>query len=265
MCGPVWPSQGGYAAVTAHDVYAQLGARQGGTSGPVFGPELHVPVGNVILYPDTYAIRFRNYSPGQVAVVSAALFSKAEAVLTLTSGGVSAPASATNVTRIAQFVGSGAAIDFPNIPATYSHLLIIGQVHVTPASGFTLELTLNNDTGANYHTQLATGNAGTPGAAETLAGTSVPVNVSNSNYGKGNFMLVIPNYSLQGSGGAANAFMVLGLAGDISAGWASSGSLSARNVVGWWQAGGGTVINRVSMFPSAGSFIESNVTIYGIP
>lgn len=80
-------SNGGYFAVTGNDVYVELAY---GRQGAIFWTEpVHVSPGNGILQPGTAGVRFRNYTPGQVATVSAGLSSRSEPSLQLTAAGVS--------------------------------------------------------------------------------------------------------------------------------------------------------------------------------
>ncbi len=81
----VFQSNGGYFAVTGNDCYAKLAY---GNRGQVdWTPEVHVPIGNGQLYPGTVGIQFRNYTQGATSVVSAALSTKNEPVLSIGAGG----------------------------------------------------------------------------------------------------------------------------------------------------------------------------------
>ena len=87
----VYGSSGGYMAVTANDVYCQL--QYGDQGQEVWTDELHVPIGSGVLFANTIGIRFRNYTPGSNAVVSAALSSPQEPSLAIGAGGVATPST----------------------------------------------------------------------------------------------------------------------------------------------------------------------------
>lgn len=96
--GPVWLSAGGYFALAGQDAWYQLGWKPKGTTDISWTEEVHVPVGNGIIYPGTIAVRFRNYVAGQTAVVSAAISSRDEPVVTIAAGGVATPSSTAMLT-----------------------------------------------------------------------------------------------------------------------------------------------------------------------
>jgi hypothetical protein len=87
-------SNGGYFTVTGNDAYVQLGYSPDGHGVFVeWTPAVHVGTGNGILAAGTRGIRFRNYTAGSVATVSAGLSEPAEPALQLTSAGVTSSAA----------------------------------------------------------------------------------------------------------------------------------------------------------------------------
>lgn len=110
-CGPVVSSNGGYFTIVDNDVYAQLGSKASGVSDVAWGPEVHVPVCNGTLFPDTYAVRFRNYRAGHTATLSAALFAAAQPALTI-GAATSVLSGTVNVQHNGALVGTQPTIDF---------------------------------------------------------------------------------------------------------------------------------------------------------
>lgn len=86
-------SNGGYASVITNDVYVQVAYLAAAGGSLEWTPAVHVGPGNIILEKGTRGIRFRNYTAGKVAVVSAGLSEPLEPALQLTSGGVSSSGS----------------------------------------------------------------------------------------------------------------------------------------------------------------------------
>ena len=95
--GPIYESNGGYFIIAAQDVFMQLGYQQGGTRDFIWTPEVHVPLGNGVLYKGTVTARFRNYTAGSNATVSGALYYKTQPLFTIAAGGVATPSTATGV------------------------------------------------------------------------------------------------------------------------------------------------------------------------
>lgn len=72
----LWGSSGGYFIVTVADVYMQL---EFGELGQTWWTnEFHVAVGNGEIDPGTLGVRFRSYTSGKPATVTATLFGEAE-------------------------------------------------------------------------------------------------------------------------------------------------------------------------------------------
>lgn len=107
----VFNSNGGYFVVSGADAFMQL--QYGGKGTSFFTNEVHVPVGNGILQPLTQGIRFRNYTAGSTATVSAGLSENAEPNIILTAGGQATPTpvATVNVQHNSVLVGTEPTLD----------------------------------------------------------------------------------------------------------------------------------------------------------
>lgn len=72
----VWRSNGGSFVVTVNDVFMEL--QYGNLGQTYWTDEVHVPVGNGILSPGTVGVRFRNWTSGKNATITAVLASEVE-------------------------------------------------------------------------------------------------------------------------------------------------------------------------------------------
>lgn len=77
----VWNSAGGYFVITVADVFMQLEYGEIGTQ--QWTNEVHVPVGNGILNQGTIGVRFRSYTSGTPATVTAALAGETEPAIVI--------------------------------------------------------------------------------------------------------------------------------------------------------------------------------------
>lgn len=152
-------SNGGFFSVTANDAYVSLGFKQADGLTIAWTPEVHVSAGNGILQRGTYGIRFRNYTAGSVAIVSAGLSEPAEPALQLTAGGISTPTS-TSVMRVIsdqRLTVDNATVTFDNIDQTYAHLVLKIKARRNAAGVGAMNLQFNADVAANYRFQLVFG------------------------------------------------------------------------------------------------------------
>lgn len=170
-------SSGGYFSVANFDAYAQLGyvPRPGPPRGGiVWTPQFHVTVGNGILAAGTHGIRFRNYTPGLVALVSAALSEPYEPPVQLAASGSAQPQTvAMQLIQTQLLTAAANAVTFQNIPQTFTHLLLV--VHAQSVGAFNFEgqrLRFNGDGGNNYDETTLDG-SGPPAAVATAANANV--------------------------------------------------------------------------------------------
>jgi hypothetical protein len=157
--------------------------------------------------------------------------------------------------------GSAPSFDLTAIPATFNHLLLLIQGRGdTAATSTTVLLRFNNDSGANYDTELITGSGAAVATGEIVAGTSAQIADITANTGPasvfGAFTIWIPNYA--GTTAQKNAF---------SSGGHKTTSLSGgifnRNYSCFWRSA--AAINRITLTPGAGNFVAgSRVTLYGL-
>jgi hypothetical protein len=159
---------------------------------------------------------------------------------------------------LAEATGAAASYDFTSIPQVWTHLLVVAFV-LDGAGGSldALNIRFNNDTAANYYYQRLRGEASTASASETLAATSAVIgNVpAVSTAGFSSIALWIPNYAaVQKHTYTSQSFGNYGI---------SSGNLRLDYFGGYWNSA--AAINRVTVFPGAGSFVDGSIaTLYGM-
>jgi hypothetical protein len=125
-----------------------------------------------------------------------------------------------------------------------------------------LLIRFNNDSGANYDTQLLLGNAATVTASETFAATSAaarsscpprrpPPGVAAMG------TLVIPDY-------IDTNWNKVGLLTQAHKGGTSTGTIVQYNEAIFWRSS--AAINRITLTPGAGAWAaNSRVTLWGLP
>lgn len=258
-------SSGGYFNVSGNDVWMEV---QYGIQGQTnFTDEVHIPIGGGVLVKGTTGVRFRNFVAGSPAVVTAALSEKTEPPIQIAATGQSSTGSTTSAMQLIQTLGPlavpQASFDFAAIPATFKHLLIVGQARSTNASPSQLiQMRFNADVGANYDyneafnrtagvgNRVAAANGffvvGEASAALDAAASASPLEIS------------IPNYSLNTLRKQFRA-----------KGWAkNNGDADATNFMildaaGEWRSA--AIINEVTLFQPAGNFdIGSLFSLYGL-
>jgi len=156
--------------------------------------------------------------------------------------------------------GAAASIDLTSIPSTFAHLLV--EVYArsdTVATVAAFNCRLNNDSGANYDAQNASGVAAAASAGESFAATSIgfpgvpaasaPANVF------GGYVIFIPNYAT-----TANNKLILALGG-LKTGTAT-GTLTVDARAGFWRSS--AAINRLTFTPGGNLVAGSRVTLYGM-
>lgn len=107
ILGPIINSNGGYCNIEDNPVYAEYAYTQDGSAaGIVWGDPVPLPVGPIILAPGTVGVRFRNYTPGQNAVVFGSLSFPREPQVQITSGGIATAGSSSEITGRLSSLGS---------------------------------------------------------------------------------------------------------------------------------------------------------------
>jgi hypothetical protein len=66
--------RGGYINISVADVYCQVETDIDGQGDPQWGTEIHVPIGTAHIIGKSTGVRFRSYTPGFPATVSAGIF-----------------------------------------------------------------------------------------------------------------------------------------------------------------------------------------------
>lgn len=149
--------------------------------------------------------------------------------------------------------------DFLAIAGTYKHLQIELQVRATNAAATIIAIRFNNDSAANYGSQILQANAGVASAAESIGATdgrigSCPGTASGAS---GAMTLHIPNYA---AATLSKVFIATGGRYDGT----GAGSTILEHTFGWWN--NTAAVARVTIFPGAGAtFVTgSRATLYGL-
>ena len=159
-------------------------------------------------------------------------------------------------------VGSGgaASISFTGIPQTYTDLIAVFSIRTNNNASYdNLQVTFNNDTGANYSRRWLRGDGTT---ADSYSGTANNYSyASNSLTGStatantfGNSSLYIPNYT--GSTQKSHSFDVV----------AENNATTGYNALGANLWTGTTPITSITFTPNSGTLFSqySTATLYGI-
>jgi hypothetical protein len=181
---------------------------------------------------------------------------------TLFATGDLVTAAQLNSFPIALAEGSGAAAsyDFTSIPQVWTHLLFICSLQTgAGAIHDDVKVTFNGDTGAHYYEERGRATGATASAQEQIANAAVRVgSVSGqTNGGFSSTTFWIPNYAtVQPHNCHSNSFSALGT---------STGNLRMEQYGGLWKPVADAAINRVTVFPGAGSFVAGSIaTLYGL-
>lgn len=157
-----------------------------------------------------------------------------------------------------------ATIDMTSIPATFLHLLVVGQVRSTVAAvNDSLLMLINNDVGTNYDQQKLAGDNATASVASQAAQGSAnvaPINGASATAAFfSSFFILIPSYA----GVTANKnWLSLGGAIDQTP---TTTNWGIRVWQGSWKTAA-TAINRLTFKTSASNLkAASRITLYGLP
>jgi hypothetical protein len=154
-----------------------------------------------------------------------------------------------------------ASVDITGIPASYAHLTLEFQARGdTVALSTNVLLRFNNDTAANYDHEWfqGSGSGGTVTTAENLAQTSiflgsVPAASAAADIFSGGHV-EIPSYA----GAIGQKSLTAQNGAKVGT---STGNLTNYLVSGYWRST--VAVSRITVFPSAGSFIAgSRFTLY---
>lgn len=253
-------SNGGFFSVAANDVYASLGFLQAKGLSITWTPEVHVGIGNGVLQRGTYGIRFRNYTPGAVAIVSAGLSEPAEPSLQLTAGGLSTPTS-TSVMQVIQdqrLAVDAAAVTFSSLPQTYAHLLLKVMCRRNAPGVAAVNMVFNADVAANYRWQAVYGQgaaaAGLWDGGAAAAAITIGYMTGNDDASTAALDIDIPDYV--GPGGSFYHSCVSKFA-------CVGASFLTGTSGGVWRSN--NAITRLDLLAAAGQFAAgSRFTLYGL-
>lgn len=163
---------------------------------------------------------------------------------------------------IQEIVLSAAAnFDFQNIPPSYNHLFIIGRMKGTAsATSVEGEIRVNNDSSANYYGTRILSTTGAPTVTQQLGTTfssmgSIPA-ATEAGGNAGAFRVDFPYYVDTVMGAVPWIGITQGYIG---------GSGNAALVTFTGQNTGINTINRITIFPSSGSWaIGSRASLFGV-
>lgn len=164
--------------------------------------------------------------------------------------------------EIAAGAGGIASADFTSIPATFRHLHIEGMVRGAKAAAYDdFNMTINNDSGANYDREAAAFYQTTHAIAENLGTTSwasiAQTAAASAAAGLFSYFHIrIPYYA-----DTNIQKVVLMEFADITAN--STGSIVARFETGFWRSA--AAINRVTFSYAGGNIAQySRISMYGV-
>lgn len=157
-------------------------------------------------------------------------------------------------------LGSAAAtIDLTSISGAYTHLQLWTMGQTSDGSAVNVLLTLNNDSGGNYHSEATDAGTATVTATESIAATSINAGAlppSTATGKVGIAVIDIPFYAL-----TTFHKMVKVLAG-------GSYAATTTNQRDWSRSGtwaSTAAITRITLTPSAGNWVTgSSYALYGI-
>lgn len=154
-----------------------------------------------------------------------------------------------------------ASFDFTSIPQTHKHLLLVTNLRGdTAANTVAPNLRFNNDSTANYHSNVMQANGAGTAVGQTIAGTSASLGSVNAGTAPAStaakFFVFIPDYidvTFRPGGVVLSDFQV---------------ALSANNVyvlIGAFTLNIAGAVSRITLLPAAGNWdIGSRATLYGI-
>lgn len=269
--GPV-PTAESIAIVVANaSVMAQVAATDAAGTIQGWGPELLLTPQSTILT-RAQGVRFRSAVAGTPAQVVAQLFEPRDPILTggnaFTStlspgGGITPPggSGAMELIRTELLAAPGANIDFTGIPSTYRHLFLLLQGRGTTAAAIVdLRYRFNNDAGANYDFLYTVTDGAAVSRAEAMGATAgyfgtICAATATAGFA-GMCRVFIPNYSLATFNKQAES-----QTGSKAANVA--GNSRNDSVESFWRSA--AIVNRLTLFPSAGSFDTGTLaSLYGI-
>lgn len=160
------------------------------------------------------------------------------------------------IARVVVGVGGAATIDFTSIPQTYENLRLVGTLRCDfAADERTLRLRANNDSGANYHGK-GTDIGGSVGLFQEYAQTTSYLGrVAAANSGAARPTILVAEF-------AAYARTTLQKQWTSVAHYFGASDMFTSKVGHWMST---AAINRLTIFPASGNFIEGSVlTLYGV-
>lgn len=156
---------------------------------------------------------------------------------------------------------TGATFTFSSIPATYSHLMVVGSARgTTGATNTSLQMQFNGITTATYDSEQVAANGATIAAAELLAQTACflgEMAASTATAGAcGTFVVFIPNYA------GTSFWKSWTCSHSLALGTATTQSYSKH----WGgHARATAAVASITLFPAAGNFATgSKFSLYGM-
>ena len=144
-----------------------------------------------------------------------------------------------------RLASAAASVSFQSIPAQYVMFRLRCEI-IKDASGATVSLRFNNDSGANYDYQRLTGNGATVAGARATGGTSIPMTLSIDASSTTTFGVVIAK-PIAGANGLTVSDCVY-----------TATDLTSTYHAGRW-ANTADLINRIDVINSVGNFAAGSI------
>ncbi len=209
---------------------------------------------------------YPNPTVAAAAITAAKLTSGAATVgqvATADGAGAVTYATPAMVLLFSTTLGSSGTFDQASIPQTFNDLLVVFIARGTDAGATdSLQVRFNNDSGANYGSQIVFGNQANPAATEHVSQTSIGAlpTITAAGFASARFVagqVWIPGYASTAWQKTTATNSPIGLA-------ITSAGMIAQAVTGLWNAT--TAINRIQAFgaSTANLVAGSQMRIYGI-
>jgi hypothetical protein len=165
--------------------------------------------------------------------------------------GAGAAASSGGMTLISTTTLSGSSITLSSIPQTYKNLYVLIRKPLFSASGATIRVRLNADSGTRYQSGSTT-----DAPTVTFTNTSYrPHDNGNNTVSDGNIQIYLPDYA---DATTFQAFNGIGLTTD------RDNTAAIYRYVSWGMYNQNTAITSLEFITDSGTFTSGTVLLYGV-